>query len=56
MLASDVVTMTKMTLANVDAVFVSNMKSECLMMVEHVLVSLLNGIYEFLSLKLNLRA
>jgi hypothetical protein len=55
MLASDIVTITKMTLANVDAVFVSNMKSECLM-IEHFLVSLLNGIYEFLSLKLNLRA
>jgi len=55
MLAYDIVTITKMTLANVDAVFVSNMKSECLT-VEHFLVSLLNGIYEFLSLKLNLRA
>jgi len=56
MLASDIVTITKMTLVNVDAVFVSNMKSECLTMVEHFLVSLLNGICEFLSLKLNLRA
>jgi Ni2+-binding GTPase involved in maturation of urease and hydrogenase len=56
MLASDIMIITKMTLANVEAVFVSNMKSECLTMVEHFLVSLLNGIYTFLSLKLNLRA
>jgi len=56
MLTSDIVTITKMTLASVDAVFVSNVKSECLTMVEHFLVSLLNGVYEFLSLKLNLRA
>jgi hypothetical protein len=56
MLASDIVTITKMILANVDAVFVSNMKTECVTMVEHFLVPLLNGICEFLSLKLNLRA
>jgi len=35
MLASDIVTITKMTLARVDAVFVSNVKSEGLMMIEH---------------------
>lgn len=46
MLASDVVTITKMTLANVDAVFVSNVKSECLT-VEHFLVSLLNAYMNF---------
>jgi hypothetical protein len=56
MLVSDIVTVTKMTLAYVDAVFVSNMKCECLTMVEHFLVSLLNGIYGFLTQKLNLRA
>jgi hypothetical protein len=35
MLMSDIVTITKMTLANIDAGFVSNMKIKCLTMVEH---------------------